>query len=155
MKIKKTIKGLFIGMAVIFGLSVLACATGGMVDEDKNVDSVPMNSDKKEEKKIEYIKVSAEDLINEYEENELKADKKYKDKHLEITGIIYNISKVLNQTTVDLGNGEDLQVTTVNCKFAKKYEDDVAELEKGSTIIVTGICEGKGWSVDIKGCEIK
>lgn len=153
------IKRFLIGGAVIFILSIIACSTGGMVDEDKNVDSVPMNSDKKEvkkeEKKIEYIKVSAKDLINNYEDNELKADSMYKDKHLEITGTVDSIDKILGSISVTLGTGKDFEVTQISCYFDDKYEADVAELKKDSEVIITGLCEGKGWNVDIKDCEIK
>lgn len=153
------IKRFLIGCAVIFILSIIACSTGGMVDEEKNVDSVPMNSDqkevKKEEKKIEYIKVTAKDLINNYEDNELKADSMYKDKHVEITGKVVSIDKVLGSISVTLGSGKDFEITKISCYFHDKYEKNVAELVKDSEIVITGVCEGKGWNVNIKDCEIK
>lgn len=156
----------FIIMGGIFCLSFLMCLGWGLsADEStpeqqelgESLDKIltPDESVKKENKEIEYITVSAEDLINEYEANELKADEKYLNKYLIVKGYVSNISKVLGSTSVTIGTGEDFEVTAISCSFSKENEDQVIELEKGQEIIIHGKCNGKGWDIELKGCEIK
>ncbi|MGN1318297.1 MAG: hypothetical protein ACI4VF_04720 [Lachnospirales bacterium] len=107
---------------------------------------------------VPAVVVSASDLIAAYTGNEVKADKDYKDKKLQVTGIVDNISVVLGQTAVRLSNGDDYSFNFVSCAFSDEAEiEKVSNLSKGSQITVEGVCEGYDsvMNVNLKGCVIK
>ncbi|MDO4302102.1 MAG: hypothetical protein Q4D26_12035 [Clostridia bacterium] len=102
------------------------------------------------------ISISAEDLMSAYESNEVSADKQYKDQKLSVTGVVDNISTVLDQTTVTLTNGDEFAFTGVRCYFDDEGEiDKVANLSKGTTITVEGTCDGYTIEPVMKDCIIK
>lgn len=84
--------------------------------------------------------LTANQLYNAYNENEIAADKKYKNKKLAVTGIVSGISEVLGKVTVDLKVGGRYDITTIKCSIDDK--DVVAALRKGQKITVIGICDG-------------
>lgn len=84
--------------------------------------------------------LTANQLYNAYNENEIAADKKYKNKKLAVTGIVSGISEVLGKVTVDLKVGGRFEFTTIKCSIDDK--DMVASLRKGQKITVIGICDG-------------
>jgi hypothetical protein len=84
--------------------------------------------------------LTANQLYNAYNENEIAADKKYKNKKLAITGIVSKISEVWGKVTVDLKVGGRFEFTTI--KYSIDDKDVVASLRKGQKITVIGICDG-------------
>lgn len=102
------------------------------------------------------ISISAEELMSAYESNEVSADKQYKDQKLSVTGVVDNISTILDQTTVTLTNGDEFAFTGVRCYFDDEAEiDKVANLSKGTTITVEGTCDGYSIEPVMKACIIK
>lgn len=102
----------------------------------------------------EIIEISAADLFAAYDDNEVAADNKYKEKTLKITGTVTDISTdYSDQVYITLETNELLY--SVQCYF----EDDeqinkVAELKKHDTVTLIGTCEGKRFNVIVKYCEI-
>lgn len=102
------------------------------------------------------ISVSAADLLAAYEANEVSADKQYKDKKLSVTGVVDNISVVLDQTSVVLTSGDAYELLGVRCYFKDEAEiEKVSNLSKGTTITVEGVCSGYGIEPIIQNCVIK
>ncbi|HHX61965.1 MAG TPA: hypothetical protein GX707_14845 [Epulopiscium sp.] len=103
------------------------------------------------------IPVSAEELLKAYDENEVKADNLYKDKTLEVTGIVKSIGKdIFDEVYITLGNDDDFAIISVQCYFKDKDEiDKVAELKEGDEVTVIGICEGGTLNVTLKKCNLK
>lgn len=92
------------------------------------------------------IEVSAQDLWGAYSDNEVNADNQYKDKTLAVTGTIVDISKslVLDDPCVALKSGDQLGIYPVQCFFTDESENEqLATLEDGQTITITGTCAGK------------
>ncbi len=103
----------------------------------------------------EYTKISAMDLYQEYKDNEVKADNKYKKETLEITGTINNIGKdIVNSIYITLNVGEYL--SSVQCYFKDSESESVANLTKGQEVTIIGRCDGMTLtSVTIKNSKIK
>lgn len=111
---------------------------------------------KEEPKKVEAIKITAVSLAAAYESNEVKADKEYKDKLVEVTGKVKDIGVVLGQTYVTLSSGKDFAITDVQCFFKDEAEiNEVAELSKDTSITIIGTVDGKSMNVGVNNCILK
>ena len=116
-----------------------------------------INSSENASSAIEYITVSANDLWNEYEDNEIAADKKYLDQNVEVTGVISDINSkdILTSANVLLRvDGEILGC--VQCNFNTEDAKKLADVKKGQKVTIVGTCSGLTLSnVMIDGCELK
>lgn len=122
-----------------------------------NKDNIEDNTeeDKTEEPEPEVI-VVAKDLAQEYDDNEIKANKNYKDKFAEITGKVSSIGEVLSSTYVVLSAEKDFALTQVQCFFKDKSEiDKIAEISKGDTVTIIGTIDGKSLNVEVENCKFK
>lgn len=106
-------------------------------DKKPKSDSKPAKEKKKETPKEETISITAGDLYQAYEDNEIAADKNYKGKLLEVTGTISDFGvDVFGTSYIKLDTGGPFKDTQV---FFKKGEDDkIAELSKGESVTVIG-----------------
>jgi hypothetical protein len=100
------------------------------------------------------IVVKAVDLRQAYEDNEIAADDKYKNKVLIVQGIVENIGKdILDTPYVTLAT--DNALGSVQCMFADDHKGELAELQKGQAISIKGRCGGKALlNVLLRGCCI-
>ena len=87
------------------------------------------------------VKITAVKLFKDYESNEVAADEKYKNKILEVTGTIEDISVVLGQIFIDLKTGE-YELTSIHCSFSDTHKSKIAKLRKGQSVTVKGRCTG-------------
>ncbi len=101
------------------------------------------------------LRVTADRLCADYESNEVKADAKYKDSKLEITGKVDSISSDFSDNAVvNLKCGGEYSFTSVSCSFSNNSE--AAELSKGDNITVIGVSTGEIiGSPTVKNCKIK
>jgi hypothetical protein len=93
------------------------------------------------------IKITAAKLYSEYDANEVAADVKYKDKLLEVSGVVTDIgiSQSIRPGTPVIFLAESLDtpfMEGVTIHLSTDQKDKVATLSKGDTVIVIGICEG-------------
>lgn len=150
---RKKILSAVIVLVLVFVLSSCAFA-----ELDENALSTPAANIPSPSPSVEIaIQVSAKDLLKAYDENELNADKQYKDKLLEVTGFVDDIgTDVLDDVYVTLGDGEEFSFATIQCYFKDKEEiDKVASLKSGDEITIIGKCDGQFFNVDLKDCKIK
>ena len=95
------------------------------------------------------------DLIEEYKENEVSADNKYKGKTVKVTGIVTDIGKdILDSAYITIGDGEDITWDYAQCYF--KNKDEVAKIEnirKGDTVTLIGKVGSYSLSLTINKCE--
>jgi hypothetical protein len=95
-----------------------------------------------------FLLIKAEDLIDEWNENQVRAKQKYKDKEIVVYGTIDNIdSDIFGYPYVVLD--EEL-LSGVQCIFDNENEGLVAGLEKGDTVAVFGKCSGKIYSLFLR-----
>ncbi len=101
------------------------------------------------------VAVSADVLTADYEENELAADGKYKDKMLEVRGKISNIAETFGTISVQMEG--DKIMPNVMCTFNDDQKDAVAKLKKGQTATLIGRCEGStgGIYVGLNACRVQ
>ena len=101
------------------------------------------------------VAITAKDLTKTYDDNELAADQKYKDKILAVSGKVENIAETFGNATVSL-QGHNM-VSTVMCSFEDSEKPSVAALKKGQQITLVGIGDGMtaGLYVGMKKCKIQ
>ena len=101
------------------------------------------------------IKVTAKELRDAYEQNEIAAEKKYDGQLVEVTGIVDNIgTDILKDVYITLSTGKVLH--SVQCYFEGDAEiDKVATLVSGQEVTVIGTCKGLTLtSVTVRDCVI-
>jgi len=106
---------------------------------------------------IPMVKVTAQDLIDDYKNNEVAADLKYKNQMVEATGVIDTISSGSGNTVyVTLNDGSDWNFDSVRFTFKDSEQKlKVAALSKGNNITIQGKCDGKGiLEISVKNCTI-
>nr|DAD99989.1 MAG TPA: hypothetical protein [Siphoviridae sp. ctiMP24] len=95
------------------------------------------------------------DLIQEYKDNEVSADNKYKDKTVKVTGIVKDIGKdILDSAYITINDGKDITWDYAQCYF--KDKDEVAKIEnlsKGDTVTLIGKVGSYSLTLTINKCE--
>ena len=99
----------------------------------------------------EPIKITPKQLADEYDENEIAADQKYKGKILEMSGEIDDFGKgIFDAPYIKLEAGF---LSWVYCYLSKSYEPQLAQLSKGQRVTVQGVCDGIGFAYpELKDC---
>ena len=161
-------------LTVICGLVIigaLGSVTGGnsnnKISDSKQTSVSVENSDSKQtsvstensnKKQMEpELSISATELINAYKENEIKADKMYKGKIVEVNGIVDGInSGIDDKAIVILSDGDEFSFDNVQCCIDNDNQDKACELEKGQNVTIVGRADGEiAGTPFIKDCKIK
>lgn len=102
------------------------------------------------------IEVSAVKLIADYKANEVSADATYKDKLVEIKGIVKDIGKdILDTPYITLSDGQQYSISSFQCMFTKQQETELAAVVKGQSITLQGRVSGAiVGNVIARGCSI-
>ena len=99
--------------------------------------------------------INAFQLVDDYKNNEVAADERYKGKVLEVSGSIESIGKDLMDTMyVSFGGGGKFELRRVQCFFDDSETDKLAKLSKGQWITIKGRCDGLMGNVLLKECAI-
>jgi len=108
----------------------------------------------KEKKKVVPISATAIQLYDDYHDNEVGADDKYKGKLLEVTGVMVDIQKdIFGKPQISLkARGDILRVVIVS------YENDnyvkwLSTLKKGDLVTIEGIGDGMTLGVPLVRVE--
>ncbi len=137
---------------LIIGIAVGTSGNGG--NEDPSSVSSSVSSGEPAE---EAIQISAVDLLAAYDENAVQADNDYKDKLLEVTGIVNSVDRdILNDVYVTINDGGEYSILSVQCYF--EDEDEIAktaELSAGDEVTIVGTCDGETINVIMRDCTIK
>lgn len=145
-------------ITVIWGVILIIGILGE--EEPNNIEtsiqstsSVTASESKNSKPSVEVIEIDYRTLYDEYEENSIAADEKYKGKTLKITASIDDIGKdILDkpyaETEIDF-------LKNVRFYFKNTEESKLAQLNKGDTITVIGKCKGMLiQDVDLEKCEL-
>jgi hypothetical protein len=108
------------------------------------------------EPKPKAMGVKAGKILKEFEENEARADAKYKDKTLRVTGEVAKVDTEFldeDQYVIQVGTGEDFEFSFVNCN---DISSAVAQkVSKGDKVAVVGeFDDGGDLGVELKDCEL-
>ena len=161
-------------LTVIAGLVIigaLGSITGGnsnnKISDNKQTSVSVENSDSKQtsvsnensnKKQMEpELNISATELINAYKENEVKADKIYKGKIVEVNGIVDAIdSGIDDKAVIRLSDGDEFSFYNVHCYIDDENQDKACELKKGENVTIIGKEDGEiAGQPCIKNCKIK
>jgi len=91
------------------------------------------------------VRIGAGQLYTEYQSNEIAADLKYKDKILEVTGVVTEIgvSQTTGKPVLFLAESLDAPfMEGVTVHFILDQKDKLATLSKGDIVTVRGTCDG-------------
>lgn len=124
----------------IVALSVLGILfiTDIFSDEDPNKqNSVPVSSPIKD---VPIENISAKELMAYYEQNEVRADEKYRDKKIQVTGVVGSIKKDFTDDIYITFKVDEYGISTVQCYLNDK--NAASSLNIGDKISVTGKCTG-------------
>ena len=131
-------------LLVVCALALVSCESQKRVQE-KKVTGKP----------AKYV-VTAEALLNEYEENQVAADLKYKGQVIVVKGRINDIGEDILKTPYITLCADEWGLSCVQCFFADNEKPKLARLKKGQFIQVKGLCDGKAiFNVILKGCELQ
>ena len=124
-------------------------------DSNKQTSVSTENSNKKQMEP--ELNISATELINAYKENEIKADKMYKGKIVEVNGIVDAIdSGIDDKAIVRLSDGDEFSFYNVHCYIDDENQDKACELKKGENVTIIGKEDGEiAGQPCIKNCKIK
>ncbi len=106
--------------------------------------------------KEEVIEVNIRELLSSYENNEIGADNKYKNKIIQVTGTISSVKKdIMNNFYVTLGTGAVFEIPEVQAFFDDSMGDQLGNLGKGNKLTVVCRVEGLMMNVLARDCIIK
>lgn len=112
------------------------------------------SSDKGSKPTAPEVKISAAELMQAYEANEVAADSRFKGKVVEVTGIVGEIKKdMLDDIYVIIGTGKDFEIPEVQCFIAEDMAAKAGTLAKGSKIKAVGTVDGLMMNVLVKDCR--
>jgi hypothetical protein len=103
------------------------------------------------------VVVPAEQLLKEFQDDPDAADRKYKGKYLELSGVVERVGRNRNEGRFAILHGGDKQAKLrVECFF--QYAADEAEearieqLAEGQAVTVRGEYDGRVTNVQMRGC---
>lgn len=154
-----------IALAIIGAIVVLAIVGNMFGSKEDSGNTTAANaganassSAAKEKKPTEEtIKISAVDILAEYEANEVAATEKYKGKMLEISGIIDDFGKdILDKTYLTISDGKEFSTNAVQFYFDDSEVSSVAELKKGDSVVIIGRCgDFNVFNLSVNNCKLK
>ena len=118
---------------------------------DKEKEAIIAKRNAKFDKERKTNTVLATTLAKDYEDNEVSADAKYKNKVFFVDGVIEDITKDLFDKIYVSLEGYDM-FGSVSCYI--NDAEKVMTLSKGMRIVVRGRCDGTMLGVDMQDCEI-
>lgn len=135
--------------AIVAVVVVIIASSAGGSDKPANIDNAQVN----EEEVIVYTQYTVAEMINDLEANALKAEKKYLDQYVEITGKLQTIDS--DGSYISLRPADDpYSFVNAMCYIQDDAQlDKVLEMSTDDTVTlkgkVTSIGEVLGYSIDI------
>jgi len=148
---KKT--GLIVALCILAAIVVsIVVNESDSVDSSHQTETATLNDSNEP---IEApISVTAADLYNQYDENEVSADRLYMDKLLQVSGVIDSVTVTFGQIQVIVTDGQDWSFIAIYCNFEDDQSDAVSALKNGDSIVIQGICRGKALTPALDNCTI-
>lgn len=161
-------RGTKIALGVGGGLILLA-ALGSLVDETEQPSQTATTIEEaepterpaqtattveeEEPKEQRAPPVTAADLWAAYDKNQIAADNTYKDKYIQVIGIVGSVGKdILDDPYITLEAGN--LGGSVQCMLAQGEASEAAGLSKGQAVALRGKVDGKLMSVLLRDCTI-
>lgn len=119
----------------------------------------PQFEDKKESEEVnseKYISITSTELIDAYEENQVKCKQDYDGKLMRVTGKVSSLgTDIMGDTYVCLGHDTEFTFVGIQC-YAKDNDviNEIASLKEGDVITVIGKGDCGSMSFSLKKAEI-
>lgn len=126
-------------MAILTILLFVSCSPASTVTVTVTSTPATTPSSPTNTQNQQVIQVTAGQFIQDYNNNELLADSKYKNKILEITGIIGSVSSYENIPYITLF-GASSSLDFIYCLFDGKVNSYLFKVFAGQSITVQGLC---------------
>lgn len=111
------------------------------------------NSDNSSSRSPAY-KISARQLYAEYEQNEVGADNKYRNRIVDITGTVDDISRTIIGDQISVILDRHGIIGSVQCYFPETEAGQIGQLSRGSRVTVRGVVTGKMMAVQVEDCVL-
>lgn len=103
----------------------------------------------------ESIKITASALYQEFTDNHVGADTKYKNKMLLVTGTVYTVDKVILFGTPYVSLKAGYTADAVTAYFSSDTVSQLTDISKGQTVRILGKCTGRSMgTVCLDDCSI-
>lgn len=138
---------------IVLIIIIVICIVVGMGGSDEPTSTAPSDDSQKQEQQITYTEYNLNAMVDELENNALKAEKKYNDQYIKVTGQITNIDSDGNYISIEpIGN--DFSIYDMQCTIqTEEQQNFITQLNKGDTVTVKGhvteIGEIIGYAMDI------
>jgi ABC-type antimicrobial peptide transport system permease subunit len=145
---------------IVFVLAVVLVSNGSIdtnTPSSKVASSSNINSPAPTPTPIQYTKYNVSELMDDLDSNAMKAEKKYTDQYVELTGKMYNIDS--DGKYIDLcPNKEETALIGVQCYMKNdEQKNKIMNMKKDQTITIKGkikeVGEVMGYSLDIDEVE--
>jgi len=102
------------------------------------------------------MELSVEELLAEYEKDDVAADEKFTNKILRVNGVVsmIDIKDMLDTHYIRLTDGSKNCLQSLQCMFDKKHAPALRELEKGQKVTVQGRYNGSVIAMRIVDCVL-
>lgn len=139
------------GGIILLIIIVIAALSGSGDSEEKTDDTTTTTSQTSVQEVKEATKITASELADAFDENQVAAESKWKDQFVEFSAEITNIT----DTGLSFGSvaSEDFSMTQISCKI--KDKNQLMSLKNGQTVIVRGVVGTQMMGViDLKECVV-
>ena len=145
-------------LIVVFGVIIIV-GVGSTSDEETNLGNEKGSSSTTVENNADkYTKVDLHQMLDELDENALKAEKTYNNAYIEVTGKIANFDSDGSYITIQPVNADQWNFQTVMCYIKNNEQlDYLLEKSKGDQVTIKGkiisVGEVIGYSLKIDYIE--
>ncbi len=136
---------------------LVVVAIGGSTNTQKTNSTSGQAETKQSTKAEEVLEVDYNVLHQDYQENAIAADAKYKGKILQLTGPVDDINReIAGNPYITFKIGDQYSFKNVRITFKKAEEEKVSTLKKGQSITIKGKCTGLllSTTVSLNDCEM-
>jgi hypothetical protein len=98
-------------------------------------------------------KMSAANLVSEFNENENAANNKYLGKIIEVTGPVAEVNNE-QDTVINISLGSNEELHKVSCRMDSRHFSEAKKYSEGNIITIKGTCDGFLMDVELNRCVI-
>lgn len=136
---------------------LIVIAVGG-ASSNKDTDTTSSKVGEKQFTKTEEIlEMDYNVLYQDYQDNAIGADAKYKGKILQLTGLVDDINReIAGNPYITFRIGDQYSFKNIRITFKKSEEEKISRLAKGQSVTIKGKCTGLllTTTVALNDCEI-
>lgn len=161
------LKTVLIVLATLFGVGALGvvgcvlCVGGTVAGAGAAAEKGAQIREKEEQQRIAVVKtaeaktVALSTLLDDYKDNEVRADELYKGAFVTTTGKVGDVKKdIMDNMFVTVGTGKRFEIPEVQCTLTPDNKSKAANLSKGDSVTVKGKVSGLMMNVQLEDCMI-